>query len=657
MEVRWLMRWLGGLLLAVARAQDISPGKLLLADDFDRFADSGVALGALPEGGRTWGKRTPLRDGVPQEGAVQGHRGGLVVGYDSGSGPFDTGVFVADFAIAQAVVSLTVGPSHLDGRCHNASLSYRARTTDSAAGGWQPGAYHVELAGDWSGSRDILLRYGREVLAAGDVAERRDPAESLRLTVAFAGEHHQVWLAERKLIDYWESESGRSAGGSLGFGGYYSIGGFDDFRVHEALSGAGGPPAQPGALGPLIFQGRPFFVLGTYNPPDEEDLQEWLGAGCNTVVLSAPAGAAQAAHDAGQQPSWPARHGVAAIYFPAVDLFSRPGGKASVTQAQDIPPKVAQLQEMLALTAADPWTFGYCTFDEPENELYESYTEWEQKKDQGLAQWIAGGMKWTFDTLKAGDPDAYVMPIVAWWTTYRDMAPLYDVNLPNHYPTLEQDAPLQGPLYEVAMDAALAADAVRAAKRVGFVYMPGIFDTMPGRWRAATLRELRYLCFAPLTQGALGVLPWRLGYCSLRYRRAVVYPVLREVGSLRPWFLGEWCDARVVSDRDTATADYLRSLPRRVRLVDGEAAAETVQTDAVPDCSHCLRRRPDNSYLLLAVNNRREPLPVTFALTGIAGLPDTVQDQIEYARVPLVQGQVRDTLEPFAVRAYLIEPK
>ena len=57
------------------------------------------------------------------------------------------------------------------------------------------------------------------------------------------------------------------------------------------------------------------------------------------------------------------------------------------------------------------------------------------------------------------------------------------------------------------------------------------------------------------------------------------------------------------------------------------------------------------------MNNRREPLPVTFALTGIAGLPDTVQDQIEYARVPLVQGQVRDTLEPFAVRAYLIEPK
>ena len=267
------------------------------------------------------------------------------------------------------------------------------------------------------------------------------------------------------------------------------------------------------------------------------------------------------------------------------------------------------------------------------------------------------GASAVFDTLKAGDPDAYVMPIVAWWTTYRDMAPLYDVNVPNHYPTLHKDAPLQGPLYEVVMDAALAADAARATRRVGFVYMPGIFDTMPGRWRAATLRELRYLCFAPITQGALGVLPWRLGYCSMTYRRAVVYPVLREVSRLRPWFLGEWCDQKLISDRDTATADYLRKLPRRVRLVEGEEKTEKIETDSVPDCSHCLRRRPDNTFLLLAVNNRKEPLQVTFTLRDIPDVPDTALDQIEYARVPIANGQIKDTLEPFAVRAYLIRPK
>ncbi|MBI3923271.1 MAG: hypothetical protein HY318_17755 [Armatimonadetes bacterium] len=579
------------------------------------------------------------------------------MGYDSGAAPFDTGVYVANFTVADAVLSLTVGPSYMDGRCSNAILNYRAETTDAASGGWQPGAYHVDLMGDWSGSRDVVLRYGRDILAAGDVADRRVPTDSHRVRVAFAGDRHAVWVDERQVIDYWAIEAGRKGAGYLGFGGCYSIGGFDDFKVSEAKPGVARPPVNASGMGPLVFQGRPFFVIGTYNPPDDEDLKEWLGAGCNTAVLNPPVSAAERAVGSKQRASWPKRHGVAAIYFPTVDFYSRQEGKPTLTRPEDIPAKAARLKQMLALTADDPQTLGYCTFDEPENELYPAYQEWDQKKDQGLAQWIAGGMRWTFDTLKAGDPDAYVMPIVAWWTTYKDMAPLYDVNMPNQYPTLHSDAPLQGPLYEVVMDAALAADAARAARRVGFVYMPGIFDTMPGRWRAATRRELRYLCFAPVTQGALGVLPWRLGYCSMPYRRAVVYPIMRELSHLRPWFLGEWCDGKVTSDRDTATVDYLRKLPRRVRMVEGEEKAETVETDAVPDCSHCLRRRPDNTYLLLAVNNRTETVQATFTLKDINDLPETALDQIEYARVPIANGQIKDTLEPFAVRAYRIEPK
>jgi len=632
-------------------AQEIQVGQPLLSDDFSRFTDPLAELGRLPEGGQAWGKRVPVKEGEPQDGAVQGAQGHLVVGYDSGAAPFDTGVYVADFTVADAVLSLTVGPSYLEDRCHNAIVSYRAATTEAAAGGWQPGAYHVDLRGDWSGSRDVVLRYGRDVLAAGNVADRRVLTDSHHVRAAFAGDHHLVWVDERKVIDYWEIDAGRQGAGYLGFGGFYSIGGFDDFRVSEANPGVARPPVNAGGLGPLLFQGRPFFVLGTYNPPDEEDLQEWLGAGGNTVVLNPPA------PDVKSSDRWATRHGVAAIYFPSVDFYSRQDDKPTVTRPEDVPPKIALLQEMLAVTADDPQTLGYCTFDEPENVLYPAYREWDQKKDQGLARWIADGLRWTFDTLKAGDPDAYVMPIVAWWTTYQDLAPLYDVNLPNHYPTLHGDAPLQGPLYEVVLDAALAADAARATGRVGFVYMPGIFDTMPGQWRAATLRELRYLCFAPVTQGALGVLAWRLGYCSLAYRRAVVYPVLRELSRLRPWFLGEWCDGKVTSDRDTATVDYLRQLPRRVRLVEGEEKAETVETDAVPDCSHCLRRRPDNTYLLLAVNNRKEPVAVTFTLKDIPDLPETALEQIEYARVPIANGQIQDTLEPFGVRAYLIEPK
>ena len=89
--------------------------------------------------------------------------------------------------------------------------------------------------------------------------------------------------------------------------------------------------------------------------------------------------------------------------------------------------------------AYHPQTLGYWAFGEPENALYRAYAAWDQKKDQGLAEWIAEGMKWTYETLKSGDPDAYVMPTIAWWTTYEVLAPLYDVNAPNEYPTLTKD--------------------------------------------------------------------------------------------------------------------------------------------------------------------------------------------------------------------------
>jgi len=48
-----------------------------------------------------------------------------------------------------------------------------------------------------------------------------------------------------------------------------------------------------------------------------------------------------------------------------------------------------------------------------------------------------------------------------------------------------------------------------------------------------------------------------------------------------------------------------------------------VEVAGVSDCSHCLRRRPDNTHLLATVNNRREPLTVTFTLQGLGDLPET----------------------------------
>jgi hypothetical protein len=266
---------------------------------------------------------------------------------------------------------------------------------------------------------------------------------------------------------------------------------------------------------------------------------------------------------------------------------------------------------------------------------------------------LVKGLTWTFDTLKAGDPDAYVMALIAWSAMYDQLSPLYDVMIANEYPTHTGDAVLKGALYGVVIDAGKAGDAIRTKRRHSFIYMPGIFTNLGGSWRTASLRELRYTFFAPLTQGAMGIDAWRLSRCSLPYRRAVVYPVMRQLKGLIPWLLGKWCDERVTSNHDRATVDYLQKIPIRIRTVADE---KMVETPGIPDCSYMLRLRPSNSYLLLAVNNRKEPIDVTFTLTGIEGLPAQAHEYFDYYSLPIEQNQIKDVLEPFGVRAYIIDP-
>ncbi|MCE5239961.1 hypothetical protein LLH23_15985 [bacterium] len=642
---------------SLLHAQDLRAGNTLLADSFDRFTSATADLGKLPGTERPWVKRIPALDGKPAEGLITAARGAVTIGYSSGSNPCDTGLAVDGFTVADGVVSLTVGPSQMAGRGHTAIVSYRAADVQAAAGGMADGAYHVEVAPDWSGSRDVILRYGKERLAVADITAARGLQDPHRVRVAFSGDHHQVWLDDKLVMDFWEAASDRTAAGHVGFGGYYSIGTFDDFSVAEVVGGPTSAADTKGQLRPLLFQGRPFFVLGTYDAPRDGDLAEWLEAGCNTTlfhVADPKTTPAQRREQIEKDIAWARPHNTALIYFPAIDFYARTNGKPTVPTPDQTAPMVAQLQEMLAITGRDRQTFGYCTFDEPENVLHPAYADWEKRKDVGLGEWIGSGFKWLYDTLKAGDPDAYVMPIIAWWTTYEATAPIYDVNLPDEYP--QRGAPLSGDLFNAVYDAAKAADAARAKGRTGFVYMPPCFDVIEAPWRAATVAEFRYLCFGPLTQGAQGLLTWRLGRATLPYRRAVIYPVYRQIKPLIPWLLGERCDERVTSDADAPTVDYLKKLPVRVRTVAGETI-EKVEVAGVSDCSHCLRRRPDNTYLLLAVNNRREPLTVTFTLQGLGDLPETALETLQYARTPLSGGQIRETFEPFGVRAWVIEPK
>ncbi len=635
----------------IAHAQPIEAGPVLVADDFQRFGEMTTEIGALPVGGQAWAKAVTAPDGTVMDTLVRGMNQQLWIGYASGTVNRPV-VWPDGLRVADGVIELTVGPSTMGERPHTAVISYRARDEGAVRPG-ADGAYHVWLVQDWSGSRDLELRYGNRLLAAADIADVHDPTASYRVQVAFSGDHHLVTVDDHLLIDFWEWRPDRAQAGLLGFGAWYSQGLFDDFVVRAA-----GPPGEPvydtssGRILPLIYQGRPFVPVGVYDRPGEEDIGDFLEAGGNCVIaptfsesLPREVRLAQVREVA----QWGADHGIAIAYFPGIDFYSHDGEQAIPTRPEEIPARLALINELLSVTAEHPNTLGYWTFDEPENVTYKAYREWDQRRDIGLAQWLAEGMRWTFEAFKSGDPDAYVMPTIAWWTTYKGLAPLYDVNVPNTYRMGDES-------YMVVYDCALAADAIRATDARSFVFMPAIYDHMEG-WRAHSRPKMRYSFIAPFTQGAMGILGWRLGRASMDYRRAVIYPSLREVSRLVPWLLGEWHDDLVTSDRDSATADYLQELPVRVRMVPGEEDAETVRVeeDAVPDCSHCLRRAADNTWLLIAVSNRREPMTVTFTL-DLPSLPEKALDLIDWREVNIENGQITEQFEPFGVRTWRIVP-
>lgn len=318
------------------------------------------------------------------------------------------------------------------------------------------------------------------------------------------------------------------------------------------------------------------------------------------------------------------------------------------------------LAETFRTLSQYPNIIGY-SYDEPENTFNNYYQRTRGGKgkdlDRGISEALIEYLGWIRPLAEKNHPGSLQMPIIAWWGTYANVAPLYDVLIADQYPRCEDKSEFASPLYEVSFDAARAVTAARVNGRTA-IYMPPVFDKLPGNWTVATLAEQRYLCFAPITRGAMGLMGWRLNRCSQAHREQVVYPVLKEVSRLKDFFLGGWHDELVSSNHDTATADYLRKFSARSKLLTGEEDGEVVTVeDFVPDVSYCLRRHSDGRWLLLAVNNRREPLSVKFQL-AIPDLPAAAEDALSGRKLKLdADGTLTDDFTPFGVRAYIFEGK
>ena len=451
-----------------------------------------------------------------------------------------------------------------------------------------------------------------------------------------------------------------------------------DQAIKVIISGfqAGAAPKAPRVtpLPPVMFQGKPIFPISAW---DFNDVDRKNGALIDPGLLVAGFNMGEVGVLGLPGDKWYEKHRQPAMFARLDELAKHPEyrhiawivGVAPNFYMDDsqggkdyfVPVTGAELEKRKAILAADlkrlsqyPNVIGY-QIDEPENVMYEYYSkhfkdQWDATKDAGLAVKMQEWTEWLNSSVRKNHPDARLMPILGWWTTYLPAAKMYDINFPNSYPKPDD-------LMQVNYDAAKAVD---AARRAGggrtVVYMPAMFDNLPGR-TIYNRAQVRYACFAPITRGVMGIYGWRLLRCSEKYRDRVVYPTLREISNLTPYFLGTWHDELVTSDHDQATVDYLQKFQERSREVDGkEDAAVLKVADAVPDVSHCLRRDPaTGKYLLIAVNNRRDKVTVNFQL-DLDNLPKVLLDALDLHQVRVRNGGFSDDFEPFGVHAYLIEP-
>ena len=309
------------------------------------------------------------------------------------------------------------------------------------------------------------------------------------------------------------------------------------------------------------------------------------------------------------------------------------------------------LAEDLRKLRNNPNILGY-TIDEPENAFYKYYSKnngklWPKDDQHGLEPMMSEWCLWFNDTIRKEHPEAKLMPIVAWWTSYDKVPEMYDILMPDQYPTKVEQMP------EITYDAIMA---VRAARKAGgnrtVIYIPPMFDKCNG-YLYLNREQQRYACFSPIVNGAMGILGWRLLRCSEKHKAKVVYPTISELTQLSDFFLGEWHDDLLSSDRDTTTAEHLKRFREKVTMAEGGEDGKMVEAKCVvPDVSHCLRRNPaTGEYLLVVCSNLTEDAKVKLTIKKGA-FPKILIDYFTREQFPTKGNTVELELKPFDTKAF-----
>lgn len=314
------------------------------------------------------------------------------------------------------------------------------------------------------------------------------------------------------------------------------------------------------------------------------------------------------------------------------------------------------LAEALTFFAGQPNVIGY-SLDEPENTFTNYFRLKNPKRDLNsrIGAALQDYLGWLTPLIRKHHPGAMQIPIIAWWGTYKDVAPLYEVLIANQYPRhkdVNKPVEFDASLYEVNFDAARAVTAARiAGNGRTVIYMPPSYDRLP-KWSKHTFKEMRYMLFAPVTRGVMGIMTWRLNRCTQQFRDTVLYPAIKELSQFQEFYLGTWHDELVSSNHDEASVDYLKKFAVRDELLaDIKVGKKQVMVDFVPDVSYCLRKA-NGKWMLLVVNNRKEALK-DVKLTVNTAMPGTVKEALSGSEVKVAGKVIQDNFAPFDVKVYL----
>lgn len=396
----------------------------------------------------------------------------------------------------------------------------------------------------------------------------------------------------------------------------------------------GGIEADHSQLRPLIHKGKPFFPIGAYGRPRLQN-DEFVPfhilrqQGWNTVLWHSQENKAK-----DKKYLTEAEANNFAVIF-AIGNYVREQSQNKVYQY------VNNIKESPAL-------LGYYIFDEPEN-FYGQKMEYKtfelaklllgQKTFEILESFTIEKIGWVRPAIRQLDSNHhhYIFMCIAWPQMYQKLQPLCDINLPNEYVTNNTKYEFQGNPAGIVYDARVAAEAAFEAGGQGFCYTPGAVNLhwKNSKFRSPTLNEFRYSAFAPITQGAMGIIIWAGYRCKTPYTEQVVFPVTRQLSFLTPFFIGKWMNEKLTCEPSGFTNKNLKKL-------------------RVPAVSGCLRKSDDGRLLLLAVNNTAKNISASFHL-DISYVPESAKDYITGEESRINNKVIHKTLSPCGVAAFIIE--